>query len=110
MLLVFLTVFYLFFPLLLLYLSYKFTIVNKIGAVLLAYAFGLIIGNIGILPDGSHKVQDLLTTLTIPLAIPLLLFSTNIKDWFRIAGKTMMSMIIALISVVVVVFIGYFFF
>ena len=45
--------------------------------------------------------------ITIPLAIPLLLFSTNMKAWLKIAGKTMASMIIALISVVVVVFLGY---
>ncbi|HSH50272.1 MAG TPA: DUF819 family protein, partial [Bacteroidales bacterium] len=83
---------------------------NKIGAVLLAYATGLILGNIGILPDNAEQVQDMMTTITIPLAIPLLLFSANIKTWFTIAGKTILSMVLALISVVMVVFIGFFIF
>lgn len=105
--LVLLAIFYLFFPVFILYLCYKFPIVNKIGAVLLAYGFGLVLGNLNILPEGSNKVQDLMTMITIPLAIPLLLFSTNIKAWFKIAGKTLASMIIALVSVVLVVFVGY---
>ena len=108
--LVLLIVFYLFFPVFILYLCHKFPIVNKIGAVLLAYGFGLVLGNLNILPEGSNKVQDLMTMITIPLAIPLLLFSTNIKAWFKIAGKTLVSMIIALVSVVLVVFVGYFIF
>ena len=107
MTLILLVLFYLFFPVVILYLCYKFPIVNKIGSVLLAYGFGLVLGNLNILPEGSEKVQDIMTMITIPLAIPLLLFSTNIKAWFKIAGKTVISMIIALVSVVIVVFVGY---
>ena len=105
-----LALFYLFFPVFILYLCYKFSIINKIGAVLLAYGFGLVLGNVNILPESSEKVQDIMTMITIPLAIPLLLFSTNIKAWFKIAGKTLVSMTIALVSVVLIVFVGYFIF
>ncbi len=105
-----LALFYLFFPIFIIYLCHKFPIVNKIGSVLLAYGFGLVLGNLNILPEGSGKVQDIMTMITIPLAIPLLLFSTNIKAWFKIAGKTLASMVIALVSVVLVVFVGYFIF
>jgi len=105
-----LALFYVISPAIILYLCNKFSVLNKIGAVLLAYATGLILGNIGILPDNAEQVQNMMTTITIPLAIPLLLFSANIKTWFTIAGKTMLSMVIALISVVIVVFIGFFIF
>jgi len=105
-----LALFYVISPAIILYLCNKFSVLNKIGAVLLAYATGLIMGNIGILPDNAGQVQNLMTTITIPLAIPLLLFSANIKTWFTIAGKTMLSMVIALVSVVIVVFIGFFIF
>ncbi|MEE4198243.1 MAG: DUF819 family protein [Bacteroidales bacterium] len=105
-----LTLFYIFSPVIILYLCNKFSLLNKIGAVLLAYATGLILGNIGVLPDHALQIQDIMTTLTIPLAIPLLLFSANIKSWFTIAGKTMLSMVIALFSVVIVVFAGFFIF
>src|SRR6056297_1349278 len=102
-----LALFYVISPAIILYLCNKFSVLNKIGAVLLAYATGLILGNIGILPDNAEQVQDMMTTITIPLAIPLLLFSANIKTWFTMAGKTMLSMVIALVSVMVVVALGY---
>jgi len=102
-----LVLFYLFFPMLILYLCRKFPMVNKLGSVVIAYGVGLIIGNIGILPEGSRAIQDTLTTITIPLAIPLLLFSANIRAWFTMAGKTMLSMLGALIAVIIVVATGY---
>ena len=102
-----LILFYVFFPMLILYLCRKFPMVNKLGSVVIAYGVGLIIGNIGILPEGSAAIQETLTTITIPLAIPLLLFSANVRSWFMMAGKTMLSMAAALIGVIVVVFSGY---
>jgi len=102
-----LIIFYVFFPMFILYLCRKFPMVNKLGSVLLAYGAGLLIGNIGILPEGSRAVQDLLTMITIPLAIPLLLFSANIRAWFMMAGKTLLSMLAALIAVVLMVSTGY---
>jgi len=104
---VLLILFYVFFPMAILYLCRKYPFVNKLGSVVIAYAIGLILGNVGILPEGSGKIQDALTIVTIPLAIPLLLFSANIRSWFRMAGKTFLSMLAALISVVIVVFTGY---
>jgi uncharacterized membrane protein len=105
-----LVLFYLFFPMLILYLCRKFPMVNKLGSVVIAYGIGLIIGNIEILPEGSRAIQDTLTTITIPLAIPLLLFSANIRAWFTMAGKTLLSMLGALIAVIIVVSTGYLFF
>ena len=107
MYLILLVLFYVFAPLLILHLCHRFPFVNKLGAVVIAYAVGLILGNIGILPEGSEKVQNILTTITIPLALPLLLFSVNIRSWFKIAGKTMLSMLLALIGVVVMVILGH---
>jgi len=74
-----LIIFYVFSPLLILHLCHKYKFINKLGAVFIAYVLGLIVGNIGILPVGSEQVQNITTMLTIPLAIPLLLFSANIK-------------------------------
>jgi uncharacterized membrane protein len=102
-----LVLFYVFFPMLILYLCRKFPMVNKLGSVVIAYGVGLIIGNLGILPEGSAAIQETLTTITIPLAIPLLLFSANVRSWFMMAGKTMLSMAAALIGVIIVVFTGY---
>jgi uncharacterized membrane protein len=85
---------------------------NKIGAVVIAYVAGFVIGNIGILSmiEGHGKAQELLTTLTIPIAIPLLLFSMDIRKWTKIAGKTMLSLLFALTAVIISVIAGFFIF
>jgi uncharacterized membrane protein len=107
-----LVIFYLFTPFLILHFCHHYRWVNKLGAVVIAYIIGLILGNIGLLPhiESSPVVQDLLTTLTIPLALPLLLFSIDIRKWFSVAGTTMLSMLFALVGVLSMVFLGYFLF
>lgn len=143
-----LLLFYLLIPFFINYLSFKYSIVQKVGTVLIAYLIGLILGNIGIFPEASqammelitnkdikltrvlvdnlfaegtltpddvqyfkiYKLQDLLTTLAIAFALPLLLFSMNIRSWLKMAGKTFLSMFLGLISVIIPIFIGYFIF
>ncbi|HDJ33005.1 MAG TPA: DUF819 family protein [Bacteroidetes bacterium] len=95
-------------PALLLYLCHRFPILDKLGAVVLAYVLGLIIGNTGILPEGSIKVLDPMSQFSIPIAFPLLLFSLEIRNFFTVAGKTLFSMIIALFSIVAMIVLGYY--
>lgn len=97
-------------PVLVIYLESRFSIVKKVGAVLICYAIGLIIGNIGILPDGAANYQDLISTITIPLALPLILFSIDVKTWYKRMGSAITSLITGLISVITVIFIGFFIF
>lgn len=109
---VLLVLFYVFAPLLIMYLSQRFRIINKIGAVVVAYIVGFLLGNIGLLPqiEGYAGVQNTLTMLTVPIAIPLLLFSLNLRNWRRIAGNTMLSMGFALVAAVITVVSGFFIF
>jgi uncharacterized membrane protein len=46
-------------------------------------------------------------TALVPLAIPLILFSLNVRRWLRFSGKGFLSMLLALISVMVIVATGY---
>ena len=108
--LAFLIIFCTTFPAFILYMCHKFPVLNKIGAILIAYAIGLIIGNIGILPEGSEGVLNMITTITIPLALPLLLFSSDVKKWTKIAGKTMLSLGLALVALMITIFSGYYLF
>lgn len=142
-----LALFYVFTPLLILYLTYRYRTAHKIGAVIIAYVVGLLLGNIGLIPSPGpvlneimliqpdvsmedleamkeqnlvnsedimafrvYKLRDLLMTITILLAIPLMLFSTNIKQWRQVAGKTLVSLIVGLIAVIVVIVAGFFIF
>jgi uncharacterized membrane protein len=110
MALILLALFYILIPILILHLCHRYRYVNKLGAVIIAYLVGLILGNIGVLPERAGEVQDLMTMLTIPIALPLLLFSMNIKKWFTIVGKTMLSMFVAFFAVISMVVLGYFLF
>jgi len=103
-------VFYFTFPAVVLYLERKFTFLHKLGPVVICYAVGLLIGNTGILWEGVFEYQEIVNTIAIPLAIPLLLFSMNFRKWIKMAGKTFLSMILGLVSVFFMVIPGYFMF
>lgn len=141
-----LVVFYLSAPVLLIYLTKISRLLNRLGAVVLAYLLGLFIGNIGILPGASEKfrtilgtrtylpeaefldyfsasqlsesdiyvnqiagLQDILMTIIIPLAIPLLLFSLDIQKWLKLAKGAVLSLILAMVSLLISVFAGFYF-
>ncbi|MCY1722435.1 DUF819 family protein [Prolixibacteraceae bacterium Z1-6] len=97
-------------PLIVIYLEGRFSILKKIGAVLICYGVGLIIGNMDVLPDGAGAYQNLLTEITIPLALPLILFSIDVKSWFKMARSALMAFLTGLVSVLIVIVAGFFLF
>jgi uncharacterized membrane protein len=140
-----LLVFYVFFPAAIVYATRKSALLNKVGAVVLAYLVGVLLGNIGLLPGMSGELrsllggraflpggqmneyvqqgvltdadilpnqiahlQEVLMTVTIPLAIPLLLFSLDVKRWLHLARRAMVSMVLGIVSLTTVIFIGFF--
>lgn len=142
-----LVLFYLLTPVLLIYLVHVSKTINKIGAVVMAYAIGLIVGNIGLFPRASEafkmvlggkaflpgnqlpellakgsiqqsdlvvnqiaSVQDMVISLSIPIALPLLLFSLDIKRWMKLAKEGFISLLLGVSSLIVVVIAGYFLF
>jgi uncharacterized membrane protein len=48
-----LVLFYFTFPLVIIYMCKRWSILKKLGSIVLAYGFGLVLGSIGILPQGS---------------------------------------------------------
>ena len=53
-------------------------------------------------------LQELLMTIVIPVALPLLLFSLNLKRWIKLAKGAVFSLILAMISLLISVFVGYY--
>ncbi len=98
------------FPALVLYASYKIKILAQIGPIILCYATGLILGNVGIIPEAMENTQITLASVMIPLALPLLLFSIDIRKFKIVAGTTLKATILALIAVVIAVASGYYLF
>lgn len=68
-------------PAIVLYLCARFPLLDTIGAVVICYLAGIIIGNLGVLPDGFASIQDIVTTITVPIALPLIFFSMHIANW-----------------------------
>lgn len=99
---------YLLYPAVLLALGNKYPIVNKIGVIVFCYVGGLIIGNVGIIPESLGSFQGDLMGVAILLGIPLVLFSENILKWVKMARYTFLSLMLGVVSVVVMVFIGFF--
>ncbi len=105
-----LILFFIFFPAVILVLTNKFSTMNKIGAVLIAYFFGLVVGNSGLMPEAAKSIQEPFSEASVLLAIPLLLFSANVRQWLKTAGKTMLSGLLVALAVVITVVSGYFIF
>lgn len=99
--------FYILTPFLILYACHRLSILRRLGAILIAYGVGIIAGATGLLPDNAAEIQEIIATITIPLALPLMLFSSNVKSWIKLAGNTMKSLVIALFAVIVAVVTGY---
>jgi hypothetical protein len=139
-----LILFYFTFPLVIIYMCRRWSVLMKLGSIVLAYGFGLLFGSIGMLPRGSEAYihalqgrasvpaaemeallasgtftdadiyvntiatsQDILISVIVPLAFPLLLFSLNIRRWLRFARDGFISMGLALISIIIVIATGY---
>ena len=105
-----LVLFYLLVSAIIVVLCNRFKWMNNVGAILWAYAIGLLIGSLHLLPEGSAKVQSSLADIAVPLAIPLLLFSLDFRRWIKLAKTTFLSMLTALVGVVAAISIGFFLF
>ena len=100
----------LFSPLLILYLTYKSAMLRKVGSIIIAYVIGCVLGMTGLIPDTTeiHETQTLVASVAIPLAIPLLLFSADLKAWARLAPAFIKSTLFGLLGCAIAVTIGFF--
>lgn len=74
---VLLVLFYLLFPVVIIWLCKKWTLLQKIGTIGVAYLFGLILGSVGIFPEGSPQYKLALSGRT---SIPSAEISTLIDN------------------------------
>lgn len=88
-----------------LWICKKVTFLGKIGPVLLLYILGVIIGNIGIRPEGMGTTQEILSNAMVPLAIPMMLFGCTFR--FKEAQKQLKALLTGLTAVVMAVVAGY---
>lgn len=107
-----LVLFYLLAPAAVLYGCRRWRWMDKIGPILILYFLGAIIANLGIFPvsgtpegDSLLKFQNNFSSVLIPMAIPMILFSFTYRK-----GDTkdqLIAMITGLLAVVIAVVAGY---
>lgn len=96
-------------PLGILWLTYKSAWLRKVGSIIIAYIIGCTLGLTGLIPDTEemHAVQTTVASVAIPIAIPLLLFSADLKSWARLAPAFIKSTIFGLLGCAIVIIIGF---
>lgn len=83
----------------------RFNWLGKIGPVFILYIIGIIIGNIGLMPEQMPLVQEILSNAMVPLAIPLMLFGCTFK--MSGARSQILALVTGMISVAIAVIAGY---
>ena len=88
------------FPAGILWLTHHYRWAARAGVIVLCYLAGLIVGNSGLAPVQTLALREGITEIAVALALPMLLFTLDIRQWSRVAGKAMLSMLLATTSVV----------
>lgn len=91
---------------------------RKIGTVVAAYAIGILFALTGFVhfEAGTEaavtfsKLQSTLMSVTVPLAIPLMLFNCDFRLWTKALPKTIWSLVGGISAVLIAVVSGYFIF
>lgn len=87
-------------PAIVLWMVAHWRIARWFGTVILCYGAGLWLSVLGLVPETVFTLQRQLADLCVALALPLLLFSLDIRQWGAGAGKALLSMFLACASVV----------
>ena len=92
-------------PAFVIWLSDRFTIVGKIGPIMVLYAIGMVMGNLPCMPQQMAQLQELLPNVLIPLAIPMMLFGCSFST--KQAGLQFKIIFSGFVSVALAVTAGY---
>ncbi len=83
------------FPAVIIWFTRRYKKVSFLNPILLCYLVGIIIAN---LPNLDQNLSMTLSEISVPMAIPLLLFSTHFSRWLRLAKKTILSFVLVMFS------------
>jgi uncharacterized membrane protein len=87
----------------------RFKVIGLISPIILCYATGLLIANQPFF-EVQTKLVTTITEVAVPMAIPLLLFSTNFKQWISGARSTILSFGLCVLAVMIMAASGAFLF
>lgn len=115
--LIIITAIYLLCPILIASLFVRYKFIQKVGTVIIAYAIGIIMALTGFIKfedpvqtQTLSTIQTWIMNLSVPLAIPLMLFSCDFKLWTKSLPKTFLALIGGVSAVVVAIISAFFIF
>jgi uncharacterized membrane protein len=98
-------------PVIVILLGERHPIVNKIGAVIICYAVGIVTGNLGrlagLITQGATGLLDTFSSVMVAIALPLIYFSLEVRHWGRAGKMALGSLAIEIVAVLVAVIAGY---
>ena len=108
---------YLLCPILIASLFVRYKFIQKVGTVIIAYAIGIIMALTGFIKfedpvqtQTISTIQTWIMNISVPLAIPLMLFSCDFKLWTKSLPKTFVSLFGGVCAVVVAIISAFFIF
>ena len=87
-------------PAAILWLTRRYSWAARIGVIVLCYVAGLAAGNSGLIPRETLPLREGISEAAVALALPMLLFTLDIRSWRSVAGRALLSMLLATTSVV----------
>jgi uncharacterized membrane protein len=96
----------------------KYQIAKNIGTVIMAYTVGVLMSFVFSFTDflsaaefaSLGKLNKTIMDICVPLAIPLMLFSSNFRLWTKALPKTMITLITGSLAVLTAVVVSFFIF
>ncbi|MGB0839827.1 MAG: DUF819 family protein [Chitinophagales bacterium] len=73
--------------------------ISWLSPIVLCYVIGIVWGNIKGLPF-HYPTSDTISSATLLLALPMILFATDLVSWFRYAKSTILSFALGMVGVV----------
>lgn len=89
-------------PAIVLWLTVRYAWARQLGAIVLCYAAGLLAGHSGLLPAASLPARATLSEVTIALALPMILFTLDVRTWTKSAPRALWSMALASAAVLTI--------
>lgn len=102
-------------PALVQWLTHKYSALAKIGSITLVYVVGCLVGLSDVFyrlgsPAEIKAVFTTISSAAVPLAIPLMLFSSDVRSWRHLAPNFVKSLCMGLLACVLVAVAGFYLF
>jgi len=96
----------------------KSKIAKAIGTVIMAYAVGILLSFVFSFTDflsatefaSLSKIQSMIMSVSVSLAIPLMLFSSDYKKWLKALPKAVMTLCMGVVAIIAAVLLSFFLF